>query len=375
MCENNEMNAAAGQNPIKVTVVIPIYNALEYLRIMLDSIVSQTLRDIEIICIDDGSTDRSIDVLKEYRDRDSRIRLVTETNAGPSIARNNGIKRARGEYISFFDADDFCEPTFLEKLYEAAVRDNLDIVISKYDIYNEKRSKFEPAIDDEGAWIYEEGKVTSKSEYPDVILDSTIGSAWNKLFKTSYIRDAGLLFPSDVRVYEDVYFVATAMSLAERVGKIFEVLVHHRIHSEQSRDKFFKKYYSKIPEVYGKIKEFLVQHGMYAPLSVSFLNLSAGRISKIIDRLAIDEREKLWNMLHFEYSESLGWQNREASDFHSRDVCAFVANVDMYDYTAYKSRELKGKCVNAKRVEKHLKGAKARRFFASIFRRKKKSGK
>ena len=94
-------------NDIKVSVIIPIYNAYDYLKPALDTIIDQTLREIEIICIDDGSTDRSLDIIKEYQKTDERIRIVTENNAGVSTARNKGIIRARGKYIIFLDADDF----------------------------------------------------------------------------------------------------------------------------------------------------------------------------------------------------------------------------------------------------------------------------
>ena len=102
---------------IKVSVVMPIYNAYEYLRPAIDSVLDQTLGEIELICVDDGSTDRSLDILKEYKDKDERVRILTENNAGPSFARNKGLARARGDYVIFLDADDFYEPTLLEKLY------------------------------------------------------------------------------------------------------------------------------------------------------------------------------------------------------------------------------------------------------------------
>ena len=86
---------------------MPIYNAYDYLRPSLDTVLDQTLREIEVICIDDGSTDRSLDIIKEYQERDDRVRIVTENNAGVSTARNKGIIRARGEYLIFLDADDF----------------------------------------------------------------------------------------------------------------------------------------------------------------------------------------------------------------------------------------------------------------------------
>lgn len=355
---------------IKVSVIIPIYNAYDHLRIALDSVVAQTLAEIEIICVDDGSTDQSLDIIKEYQNADGRIRIVTETNAGPALARNNGIRRARGEYVAFLDADDFYEPAFLEELYTLAKRDNLDIAISKYDIYNSRKSRFETATEADHSEIFTPGKVTSKNEYPDCILSSTVGSAWNKLFRRSFIEDKALSFLLDVRMYEDVYFVVTSMSLAERVGKVHRVLMHHRIHSAQARAKMFGKYYSQVPVVYLRIKEFLVQHGMYAPLRFSYLNLSASRCYKIFNLLSSDAKANFWNMLHGEYAELLGWQDKNAADFESEEVCEFVVFVQLYDYGEYRHRLSSGKKINSRDIEFTRKKKKLLSFITRIFKKK-----
>ena len=112
------------QNPaeadIKVSVIVPIYNAEAFLRPAMDSILDQKLREIEVICVDDGSTDGSLKIIKEYQKQDSRIRIATQSNAGPGMARNNGLRRARGEYVIFLDADDFFKLEFLSEMYETA---------------------------------------------------------------------------------------------------------------------------------------------------------------------------------------------------------------------------------------------------------------
>ncbi len=91
---------------IKISVIIPVYNAEKYLRECLDSIVKQTLQEIEIICIDDGSTDNSLAVLREYERKDERLKIIEQANSGAGVARNAGMKAARGEYLAFMDADD-----------------------------------------------------------------------------------------------------------------------------------------------------------------------------------------------------------------------------------------------------------------------------
>ena len=362
---------------IKISVIMPIYNACDYLRPAMDSVLSQTIREIEVICIDDGSTDSSYEIIKEYQKADERVRIVTETNAGPALARNNGIKRARGEYLAFLDADDFYEPTFLEALYSAARSKELDIAIASYDIYNSAKARFEEAARADHIEIYSDGKVTSKSENPDLILSSTTGSAWNKIFRREFVLQKGLVFLPDVRMYEDVYFTVTALSLAERVSMDKRILVHHRVHNEQARAKGFSKYYSQIPVVYFKIKEFLMQNGMYAPLSDSYLNLSAGRCYKIFNILSKDSKERFWDLLHSEYAEKLGWKSCVADDFENEDVCKFALNVCVYTYKQYKKRLAKGievpRPTLPQQVKETVKKVKRVSFFSRIFGKKESS--
>ena len=226
---------------IKVSVVIPIYNAAEYLRAALDSVISQTLGDIEIICVDDGSTDRSLELIKNYQKSDDRIRIITENNAGPSIARNKGLSRARGEYVVFLDADDFYEPTLLEKTYSRAKEDELDIVITKFDIYNERSAKFEGNISSDHSELFDKNRTLSASTFPDHIFQCTSGYVWNKLYRRAFIVDNQLSFDPEVRVFEDTCFVMSSLAVAGSIGKVQEVLMHHRVYSEQTKKKLFKK--------------------------------------------------------------------------------------------------------------------------------------
>ena len=369
---------------VKVSVIMPIYNAFDYLRPALDSIIDQTLKDIEIICIDDGSTDRSLDIIKKYQEADKRLRIVTENNAGVSTARNKGIVRAKGEYIIFLDADDFYEPTLLERLYNLATEKDLDIAFSKFDIYNNKTAKFSSAIDEDHGDIFDGGAIASKNEFPDTIFLSTTGYVWNKMFKASFIKEKELTFAPELYIFEDVHFVCLALSLADRVARIDEILIHHRVYSEQSRAKLFRKYYNNVPEVYLKIKEQLSHQGMYIPLSVSYLNLSASRHYKIYNLLWNDGKEEFWNLLHSGYADALGWYRHAPSDFESLEVYDFVANVGLYTHEQYETRLKKGKALDTENLEidelnKKIKNAKrkeklsdAGRGLFSIFGKKNK---
>ena len=365
------------ETPIKVSVIIPIYNAREYVGLAIESVIDQTLKEIEIICVDDGSTDHSLQVIKEYAEQDSRIRIVTENNAGVAIARNNGLRRARGEYIAFLDADDFMESPTLERLYHLAKEKHLDIAISGYDLFQEKTCKFVKPIPSSHEDIFAGGKVSSKKEYPDYIFQATDGNAWNKLFRREFVEEKGLQFLTDVRMFEDVYFVCTALSLAENIARDDTVWIHHRVHSESARNRFFRKYYSEVPLVYAKIKEFLVNHGMYLPLIQSFIELSTSRIYKIYNILNNDSKEALFDLLHTTYAEIFGWRELTAEQIVDQEVGEFIVNVAMYTYKQYAKREHRGLHVKLQNLPKLLKQFKTREkfrtFFSRLFGRKKKS--
>ena len=120
---------------IKVSVILPVYNVEKYLKQCLDTIVGQTLKEIEILCVDDGSTDDSVQILKEYEQKDHRIKVLSQKNAGAGAARNLGLRHASGKYLSFLDSDDFFEPDMLETAYEQAERYQAEMVVFRSNQY------------------------------------------------------------------------------------------------------------------------------------------------------------------------------------------------------------------------------------------------
>jgi glycosyltransferase involved in cell wall biosynthesis len=361
MCTNNP--------EIKVSVIMPIYNAYDYLRPAIDSVLDQTLREIELICVDDGSTDHSLDILKEYQDADSRVRIITENNAGPAWARNKGLSRARGEYVIFLDADDFYEPMLLERLYELSVRDSLDIAVTEYDLYNDKAAVFEPKIKSDRECIFTEGAIISKNDHPDDIFQCVSNFVWNKMFRKAFLDEKELVFDNELKVFEDVYFVMSAISQADRIGKNFDLLIHHRVYSEQSKNKLFRKYYHQVPELYARLKSFLMKRGVYAPLSRSFLNLSASRSYKIYNVLWADAKRDFFNTLHDSYAEILGWDKAEPEYFTSIHVRDFIAAVLIHDHKQYEALDKSGEQIDISTVGKHIKNIKLRKKIKDFFTR------
>lgn len=208
-----------------VSVVIPVYNTEKYLRQCLDSVVNQTLKDIEIIYVDDGSTDRSRQILREYEERDSRITVVTQALSNAGAARNNGLRIARGKYLSFLDSDDFFELDMLEKVCRLAEDTKAEIVVFDFNCYYEYSEKFLPAwttlpeASSDKAFIGAEVKQNAFVTFSSM--------AWDKLFSAKFIRESGLSFQEQHNV-NDLYFVYSAIAKSDKIAVYSEVLAHYR---------------------------------------------------------------------------------------------------------------------------------------------------
>ena len=180
---------------IKVSVVIPVYNAQNYLNRCLDSIINQTLKELEIITVNDGSTDDSLNILNRYKIQDNRIKIIDQKNSGTGIARNNGIKIAKGEYITFIDADDTIEETMIEKLYKKILQEQSDMVVCNI---NRVDSKLGKKI---GTRVYSD---IDKVTFFKYILSFQYKSfVWAKLYKKSLFLTNNILFPPELKHNED----------------------------------------------------------------------------------------------------------------------------------------------------------------------------
>lgn len=218
---------------VKVSVVIPVYNGEAYLHQCLDSVCAQTLEEIEIICVDDGSTDASWQILKEYEEKDSRFRLIQQENQHVAAARNNGMEQAQGEYVIFWDCDDFFEPRALEHLYLRAEETEADICVCKNDLYYSKDGKRYP----DGASLnfkrIPEGETFNRFTNSEHILSFINAVVWNKLFRRSFLVENNLTFPS-FRMGEDQPFVYVALCLASKIAIVKKVLIHYRWNNPKS---------------------------------------------------------------------------------------------------------------------------------------------
>lgn len=211
----------------KVSVIIPVYNTAAYLRQCLDSVVNQTLRDIEIICVDDGSDDDSFSILEEYAARDARINVLRQQNQYAGVARNNGMAHASGKYLVFWDSDDYFDLTALEKMFNQCELDEADICVC-----GGKRFYHESHREIITKTYLRMNRVPKEIPFnrltnPDNILRFTDTAAWNKMYLKSFIEEKGIVFKPR-RNGNDVFFSILALCEAERITVLNEYLVCYR---------------------------------------------------------------------------------------------------------------------------------------------------
>ena len=246
-------------NP-KVSVIIPVYNTEKYLRECLDSVVNQTLKDIEIICVDDGSTDNSLAILREYETKDGRIKVLTQENQFAGVARNHGMKFARGQYYAFMDADDCYLPEAIEKMFNLCEQNELDFI--KACFYNLEIGK-EPYDDKYSANGYVNKSAFYKIlSFPNDLLklNQIVDVPWNGLYRASFLTEYGITF-NNFRVINDHSFFVSCIIHARRAMVIKDHIAYHRINQASSLVGTKQKYYQCQIDNYYLVRQIVQETG------------------------------------------------------------------------------------------------------------------
>jgi len=247
---------------IKVSIIIPVYNVDKYLETCLKSVINQTLKEIEIICVNDGSTDNSLDILQKFQINDNRIIIINQENSGQGIARNKALKIAKGEYIGFVDPDDWIKPTMFETLYNTAKEFKSDLVEESYIIHNEIRN-YEKYVKNKVKL-----PVRKSFNHNDVknYLFSPKLAVWNKLYKAELINKNKIEF-MDLYRSEDIIFTVKSRFFANNIVYIDNADYFYRIKKIDisSSDKDVDLDFFII-----SFKKELIESGMYESLKKEF---------------------------------------------------------------------------------------------------------
>ena len=242
-------------NAIKVSILVPCCNVEKFLRQCLDSIINQTLRDIEIICINDGSRDGTLDIINEYADKDERIRVIDKPNSGYGDSMNQGLNVACGEYIGIVESDDYIEPEMYETLYSTAQEFKAEIVKSNFWLYWEHNG-----VNDlyECLPKKECGKVIIPSEYNEGQLYKVKPSIWSAIYNREFLANNKIAFlPTPGASYQDTSFTFKAFSCCKRFVAIPDAFLHYRQDNAGSSVNNADKKANFVCEEYAEISRYI----------------------------------------------------------------------------------------------------------------------
>ena len=206
---------AVNREVFKISVIVPFYNTDEYFKKCLDSLVNQTLKELEIILVDDGSTDNSLAIAKDYQQKDKRIKIVEQENKKQGAARNKGMENATGEYIGFVDSDDWVDLDYFEKLYNSAKKYNSDIALGTNVRIGNGRTK-------KRLNIKEEKLYTSLEDKFDVCNQFNNECPTNKIYKTTFLKENNIAWPEGV-FCEDKIFTVKAVYYANSIVSVANI--------------------------------------------------------------------------------------------------------------------------------------------------------
>lgn len=314
----------------KISVIMPVYNAEQYLPATLDSILAQTMGDFELICVDDGSTDASAVIIKRYASGDVRIRYHHKERTNAGDARNFGMRYADGEYLMFLDADDLFEPGLLEEMYRIITAGGADVGVCDAFLYNTEEDMML-----KGDFLHREylgeKRCFEADELLPYIFQFINPAPWNKIFRGAFLKRKKLCFQSLPRA-NDLYFIYNAVALADRIAVSDKRLIRYRIGNPGSLQRNNDVTPLSFLSALYALKASLISAGRYESFMESFLVLAIGITGYNLDTLRSSEAvQVLGKELDENSFEALGLNSIPVFDdwIMSKSSCRLSALVMM----------------------------------------------
>ena len=293
------------QERIKVSVILPVYNCEKYLRQCLDSLIAQTLQDIEIICVNDGSTDSSLEILKEYAAADMRFVIIDSENKGAGAARNLGIEAACGKYLAFPDSDDWFEPTMLSTAYRGAEKDRADITIFRSMLYDNETGQSTPCSYSLRLDRLPQHRPFAVRDMDCSVFRNIMGWSWDKLYKRSFVLNNGLRF-QEQRTTNDMYFTFISIYKATRITTCEQYLYNQRRNVSGSlsamRERSWECFYNALLEMRRELREM----GIWEKYQTDFTDYALNSCLWNLNTLSENAGVKLYEKLKSEWFRELG---------------------------------------------------------------------
>jgi len=325
----------------KVTVIVPVYNAELHLRGCLDSVLAQTLQDIEVVCVDDGSTDESASILRQYASEDHRIAVLQQANAGAGAARNSGMAQASGEFLAFLDADDFFEPDLFSEMYSRCMADDSDMAVCSASKFLMDTGRYSAAPHFLRTDLVPTSGAFSFRDLPDHIFDFTVNATWNKLFRRSFVVREALKFQEISRA-NDLLFTNLALVKANKISAIDKVLVHYRVGAETNLQSTNDQAPLEFYDALIALRAELLADGLFAEVERSFVNKALAMCLYNLNSLqTVDAFRLLYGDLQSRGFRELGISGCEEAYFFSAGHYKQHVKIEGLQWDEYLFRELR----------------------------------
>lgn len=260
---------------IKVSIVIPVYNEEKYLRRCLNSVINQTYKNLEIICVDDGSTDNSVEIINNIRQKDNRIYLIRQENQYAGVARNKGFSNISGQYVIFLDSDDFFAPTLIEKMLNKIIDTDADFVMCEALGLDEVTGEvYEMPEIGKNNIEFPNKDIFSALDDPNHIFQLNVNWAWDKLYNVEFLKKNQICF-QNTKVVNDLVFVCVAYATAKKIAVVSEKLICHRTNVSTSLYFSGAKNWECLFIALSTLKKELEKRSVFTLLEQSFINLVA----------------------------------------------------------------------------------------------------
>ncbi len=273
---------------IDISVIMPVYNVADHLEKAIDSLIHQTLKEMEIICVDDGSTDHSMEILERFAAEDDRIKILYQDHAGVGEARNRGLSEALGEYVIFLDSDDFFDITLLEKVVKKGKKTLADVVLFGAKRYDNRTGHVIDAPRYLWRKLLPEQEVFSRKDMNGELFGLTTPSPWTKAFRRQFVLENDIWFQS-LPNSNDVRFVMTALAVAERISVVQEDLVFYRVFREGSLQNGKDSNPLCFLDAYEATYDELHRRGIYEDVAHGFCNMVLSGCAYNLDTMHTQE--------------------------------------------------------------------------------------
>ena len=287
---------------VKVSVIMPVYNAEKFLDEAVSGILNQTLTDLELICVDDGSTDNSLKILEDYASKDSRVQVYHQENGGGGAARNRALTYTTGEYLYCMDADDLIEPFALEECYELATQKDVDFIMFQAKNYNMEKNTYN------NIKIFEMDNIADKVgesvfSYRDLgdLLFDTSSTPWSKFYNLDFVKRTGAQFAEGLIFHDNIFWWDILLN-GERIYFYRKFLYIRRNHSESSTRAGDRRYFDAIT-ISNMIWDIFIRHNQFDNYKKGLGMRKFDKVKHWYDRIRDDLKEEYFQAMKRDYEK------------------------------------------------------------------------